>query len=167
MKRCFFSPAACLMTALLMFFSPRAMAAGDDAGAIAGVVSTFYKNYIAATLKAFTGKVDYDFRQQPELDAVFVQKIDALIKEAEDDVLGYDPILMAQDVPTGMRYGKPAVNGDLAELIAYKLWDGGSESALCVSLAKKDKAWRIIDVIDMEEAEKTQKCGGIETAAPK
>ena len=152
------------LAAWAAFFSPQAMAAEDDARAIVSVVSTFYTNYIAALRKSFAGeKPDYDFRRQPEADAAFVRKIDKLIKEAENSEagLGYDPILMAQDVPTGMRYAKPAIKGGSAELIAYTLWDGGSKHALCVSLAKKGGVWRIVDVTDMEDAETRQECGGM------
>ena len=149
------------------FFSPPAKAAADDAGSLVSVVSIFYKNYIEAMLKDFAGeKVDYDFRQQHEVDVAFVQKIEKLIKDAEDSEFGsleYDPILMAQDMPEGMQYVEPVIKGDSAELIAYTLWSGGSKNAICVSLVKKANGWRIIDVIDMEEEETIQECGGMKT----
>ena len=150
------------------FFSPRAMAAEDDARAIVSVVSTFYKNYTASLRKSFAGaKDDYDFRKQPEADASFVRKIETLIADAQKSEYGaleYDPILMAQDVPTGMRYAKPVIKDGSAELIAYTLWDGGSKHAICVSLAKKDTTWRIIDVTDMEDEDTKRECGGMKAS---
>jgi len=149
-----------------LLFPPRPMAAADDSDVVVGVVSTFYKNYITSLLKSFAGeKVDYDFRRQPEVDAAFVRKIDRIIEDAQKTEFGldYDPVLMAQDVPKGMRYAKPVIKGGSAELIAYALWNGGSKHAICVSLAKKDNVWRIMDVIDMEDEETPQECGGMKT----
>jgi len=149
-----------------VLFSSRAVAAADDSDVVVGVVSTFYKNYITSLLKSFAGeKVDYDFRRQPEVDAAFVRKIDKIYEDAQKTEFGldYDPVLMAQDVPKGMRYAKPVIKVGSAELIAYELWNGGSKHAICVSLAQKENVWRIIDVIDMEDEETPQECGGMKT----
>ena len=152
-------------------FSLPARAAADDARAVVGVVSTFYKNYTASLHRRFAGKQDdYDFRKQPEVDAAFVRKIDTLIADAQKEygALEYDPILMAQDAPAGMRYAKPVIKGDSAELIAYTLWgDEASKHALCVSLAKKGGLWRIVDVMDMEFEETRRECGGMKTGGSK
>jgi len=170
-----FPPAFRLSAALWLFFSLAAgpallfppRAAADDSEAVVGVVSAFYRNYITALLKSFAGeKVDYDYRKQPEVDAALVLKIEKLVEEAQESELGaleYDPILMAQDVPKSMRYAKPIIKGGSAELIAYTLWGDGGKQAICVALAKKDNAWRIIDLIDMEEEEAPQECGGLKT----
>jgi len=158
--------ALCLAAGPAVLFSPRAMAAADESDVVVGVVSAFYKNYITSLLKSFAGeKVDYDFRRQPEVDAAFVRKIDKIIEDAQKTEFGldYDPVLMAQDVPKGMRYAKPVIKGGSAELIAYELWDGGSKQAICVSLAQKDNVWRIMDVIDMEDEETPKECGGMKT----
>ena len=74
-------------------------AATDEAETIVKVVSTFYKKYINADKASDS---TYNWRKQPEIDPVFVKKIDALFDEAEEDedgarVLEYDPILVAQD----------------------------------------------------------------------
>jgi hypothetical protein len=78
-----------------------------------------------------------------------MQKINALFKEAEQDEcgLGYDPILMAQDIPSDFQYGKPLITGNSAKLAVYASW-GTPESkyVICVSLVKKDDNWRIIDI---------------------
>ena len=141
------------------------MAAPDDAGAVVGVVSTFYTNYI----KALRGNADYPLSRQPQVDASFAQKIDALIADAQKSAPGfldYDPILMAQDVPEGMEYAKPAINGDSAELVAYALWSGGSKHAIRISLVKKDNAWRITDVIDMETPDASSEDKGMKELYP-
>jgi len=171
-ERRFFFPATCLLTALLMLgaamcFSPQAMAGTDDADAITGVVSTYYKRHIEATRKSLAGtKTGYDFLKQPEVDAAFVQKIEKLFKDAEDEddgILGYDPILMAQDIPEGMQYAKPLIFGDRAEIIAYTVWgpNPDDKSPICVSLSKNEEVWRITDVIDMKWEEEKQECGGM------
>ena len=132
----------------------------DEVEAVVGVVSTFYTNYIE------TGKdpeKSMNLRQYPEVSAVFVDKIDELLKEAastEPGFLGYDPILMAQDFPDSMEYATPVINGDSAELIAYKIW-GDSKSPLCVALAKQEGQWRITDIIDMHHQESECQCGGM------
>jgi len=168
MKKRFSFPATCLLTALLMlamFFSPRTMAATDGADAILGVVSTYYKRHIEMTRKSFDGeKTGYDFLKQPELDAVFVQKIKKLFKDAEDEdggILDYDPILMAQDIPESMQYAKPLIIGDRAEIIAYTVWGPDDKNPLCVSLSKKENVWRITDIIDMKWEEGKQECDGM------
>ena len=145
------------------FVSPPAMAAADDANAVVRVVSAFYRNYIEAHRHFDGKKMDYDFRKQPEVDASFVQKIDKLIADAQKSEFGaleYDPILMAQDVPVGMKYAKPVIKESSAKLIAYTLWGGGPEHAICVSLAKKDSGWHITDVTDIETEKMKQECGG-------
>ena len=165
---CFF-----LAAGAAMLFSPQAMAAEGDAEAVVRVVSTYYKNYIAATLKSMAGKkTDYHFLKQPEVDAAFVQKIEKLFKDAEDEeetgLLPYDPVLMAQDVPRrSMQYAKPLIFGDRAEIIAYTVWGPNQDdkSPICVSLVKKEGVWRITDVINPnhEEEEERRECGRMKT----
>ena len=162
--------ALCLAVGLTVFFSARAMAEADDSEAIVGVVSTFYQNYIERITQALDSgeKSGYDFRKQPEVDAVFVRKIDELFREAEgsEEGLGYDPIIMGQDFPNRMEYAKPVIKDGSAELIVYRFWGGtvdAPKDAVCVSLAKRDSGWRITDVIDMQYEETKKECGGQKT----
>ena len=157
----------CLMVAISVILpihlSWSAETPTDEVGAVVGVVSTFYTNYLKA---AKDPEVRMGFQQHPELSAVFVAKIDALLQEAastEPGFLGYDPILMAQDFPDSMEYATPVINGDSAELIAYKIW-GDSKSPLCVALAKQEGQWRITDIIDMNFQESECQCGGMTAA---
>ena len=172
---------ALVLMATLVFTASTALAAdgaantsdagtvsSDEAEAVVGVVSSFYKKYI----DSIEGDAaEMNLRQCPEVDAAFVKKLEDLVAEAEkeDGFLGYDPILMSQDVPGHMEYASPVINENeaTAELIANKFW-GESKHPICVALTKKSGTWRITDVTDMEwhdiEGEETLECGGLKKA---
>ena len=120
----------------------------DETSEIKRLVSTFYDNYIQALEK--DELTDDYLQRQPEVDEALVLKIKKLIKEAEESEFGYleyDPILLAQDIPTGWKYEDTVINGDEARLTVYKLWDGRSDNdPNCVSLKKKNGRWRITDI---------------------
>ena len=142
-----------------------AHAATGEGETVIKVVSTFYTGYIKSLE---TSDRTYRWRVQPEVDPSFVSKIDALIDKAkkEDGFLGYDPILMAQDWPREkMEYATPIIKGNTAEIIAYTVWSG-DKVPLCVTLASKEGAWRITDIIDMRwfEGEEAFECGGLKKA---
>ena len=132
---------------VLFAFSSQTKAAMDDAGAITGVVSAFYDKYLKLD---WTDEFEFEpwLQQQPEVDAALVEKIKNLFEEAEREVgfLEYDPILMAQDIPEGMEYATPVIDGARAELIAYTLWGEDSKAAIRVLLMKREDAWRIVDI---------------------
>ena len=72
---------------------------------------------------------------------------------------------MAQGTPQDMQHATPLIQGTSAELVAYLLWGGDNKSAICVSLAHREGAWRITNALDMQTEEKQQECGGMKTAA--
>ena len=160
----FFTLALAATTVSPVFHSPRAEAALDEADTIVSVVSAFYTKYLKLNMSV--DLLDW-LRRQPEADAAFVEEIEKLFKEvenSEEGYLGYDPVLMAQDFPERMQYDRPVVDGASAELIAYTLWGEGSKSPLCVSLIKREGAWRITGVLDMRD-EEAKACGGMEPGA--
>jgi hypothetical protein len=151
--------AACLAAGITGLPLSRAGSADNDAAMAAGAVKAFYDAYVKAHNESLNS--GFDYRKQPQVDPALVKKITALFKEAEKSepyVLGYDPILMAQDIPRGMEYGKPAVAGDKAAMLAYTLWDGGFKSSICVSLVKTENVWRISDVNHMDDEKLIPEC---------
>ena len=130
----------------------------DDASAVVNVVSSFYGKYIR-------GDSGHEWRDWPEVDALLGQNVDKLHEDAaktEYGSLEYDPILMAQDIPVGLEYAKPVINGVSAELVVYGLWRGGAPKyPFCVRLTKKEKNWRITEIVNMEFPDKKKKCGGM------
>ena len=140
-----------------------ALAGQSDAEAVTATVAAFYKNYIASFDDMET---PFILRDQAEIDPSFTDRIAALFAQAEDTepgFLGYDPILMAQDVPSGMAFSEPVLFGDRAEIIAWTEWGEDSRNPLCVVAGKTGGVWRITDVIDMHpyEDEPILECGGM------
>ena len=156
-----------IAVAPVVFLSPKAEAVQNEAEAVIGVVSAFYDKYLK-TVDTPVELLSW-LRQQPEADAAFVEGLEKLFNKAEESefegLLPYDPILMAQDFPTGMEYARqPVIDGAAAELIAYTLWGDepeGHKSPLCVSLIKREGVWRITGVLDMRD-EEAKACGGME-----
>ena len=163
----------CLMAGLLLSSLPGLAAqnaTSGDAKAVTATVTAFYKKYNAS----------YEDREKPfhldkqaELDPEFLEKLKKLSREAEeenpDGGLGYDAIVMAQDLPQRMRYDAPVFKKDRAEIIARRDFGDGSFSPMCVVLKKRDTGWRITDVIDMVHFDENSvpECGGMKMRAPK
>ena len=159
--------AVCLLAAV----SPRAALAADaadDGAQIVKVVSAFYADYIKCSdaekdpcsgenIPAFLAK-------RPDVEPEFTKKITGLItnayKEPDGEGLEFDPILLAQEAPEKISYDKPIITGDSAEMIMHK---GSAEfpSAACIALSKKNGAWRIRDIIDMDDENDRPACGGL------
>ena len=153
-----------LLLVTFLTFPFASQAATNEAESVVEVVSTFYRNYISA-LEAYDST--YKWSEQPEVDPDLIKKIAALFDEVEEDedgerILGYAPILMAQDWPATMEYATPIINGDVAEIIAYTVW-GDNKVPLCVTVANREDVWRITDIIDMRhfDGETPFKCGGM------
>jgi hypothetical protein len=114
-------------------------------------VSRFYKDYIKA------GAGGLNWRERKEIAPAFVREIDrqsAMYKKLYGmDALDYDPVVMAQDMPSDMRFDLPAISGDTARLTAYTLWgmegvDGESELPITITLVKSGPLWKISNIID-------------------
>ncbi len=160
-----------LSAGLFAAVSPRAAlavdAAADDGARIVKAVSAFYADYIKCVdaekdscggenIPAFLAK-------RPDVEPEFAKKITGLVtnayKEPDGEGLEFDPILLAQEAPEKTSYDKPIITGDSAEVIMHK---GSAEfpSVACIALSKKDGAWRIRDIIDMDD-ENRPACGGL------
>ncbi len=144
-----------------LLFPGQAKAAMNDADSVMSVVYTFYKKYSGASIPS----VPEYLREQPEVDAAFVEQATQRYKEAEKDEYGPpDLVLMAQDTPFFMQYSRPIINGAKANIIAYGVWRGSSTYPICVSLLKKEGDWRISAVHAMDvsvEFGGVVECGGM------
>ena len=163
-----------LLSAGLLAASPSAALAADaaadadDSARILKLVTDFYADYIQCSdqekdpcngenIPAFLAK-------RPDVDPEFTKKMTGLVtnayKEPDGEGLEFDPILLAQEAPEKSSYDKPTITGDSAEMIMHK---GSAEfpSVACIALSKKDGAWRIRDIIDMDDENDRPACGGL------
>jgi hypothetical protein len=104
------------------------------------VVSGFYGwylKYIDHGGEMRNPLVDGAYRERDELAPAFVGEIDRIL--ATMDKGGYDPILMAQDIPERIVVGKATVTGDAAQVKIEMFWHGNptpSERTVTLSLAE-------------------------------
>ena len=152
---------------LVATFVARPVFAADDSAQVLQVTTKFYDDYLqrVSTLSDDSEDLVPYLSKRNDVDPSYLERLDKLITEAfeydEEIGLDYDPILMAQEVPLVMNYGTPVINGTSAEIIANKVWMDEAASPLCVTLTKQDGAWRISDIIDMEDEESQRDCGGM------
>jgi hypothetical protein len=104
------------------------------------VVTGFYDWYLGA-IDPQAGRnpvVDRAYRSSEFLSAEFVAEVDALLDSLEHG--GYDPFLLAQDVPMEVEVGQAVVSGETAYVEVETSFEG---HALLVTLEKLDGLWKI------------------------
>ncbi|MDL2216114.1 hypothetical protein LJB81_00105 [Desulfovibrio sp. OttesenSCG-928-M14] len=150
MKRFFIFPLTCLLALMVSLSSATPAMAQTDADGIRKVVSTFYDNYRKA---GYIDSLVTYLQKQPEVDPAFIaitkKRHELEAKSADDDdarKINYDPILQTQSDFQGLEYGRPFIDGNIAEILVYKLWKEG-KGAHAVLLGKKDGIWRITDIV--------------------
>jgi hypothetical protein len=124
------------------------------------VVQSFYDRYLEATGDATTGPVrswlvDGAYRTSSHLAPEFVQEVDEIV--ASFDRGGYDPFLLAQDIPARLDVDPAEVLGDEATVVVRFSWDDGSPAFdRRVALEQIDGAWKItgVSLLDAEPGEK-------------
>jgi hypothetical protein len=104
------------------------------------VVEKFYRWYIG-----YPGNplADREYRLSPYLSEAYVREVDDLL--ASFDRGGFDPFLLAQDIPRDFEVGSASVSGDTAT-VTVGLYFGGEGATPVereVSLRLIDGAWRI------------------------
>ncbi|MGI6207952.1 MAG: hypothetical protein ACOYEW_07025 [Anaerolineae bacterium] len=113
----------------------------------AETVEAFYAWYLDYIGDPATGEfrnplADRAYRDSAYLAPEFIAEVDALLDSFEGG--GYDPFLMAQDVPTEIHVGEAMVAGDMATVPVTTSFPGHS---LEVTLAKgTDGVWQITDI---------------------
>lgn len=132
-------------------YSARAQVTADVAPE--EVVAGFYGWYLEAIdLQAGENPlVERSYRSSEFLSEAFVDEVDALLDSFHHG--GYDPFLLAQDVPVEVAVGEwPSgtgleLVGDEALVIVEMFWGGNPEpSERLVSLKRIDGDWKIVDV---------------------
>jgi len=119
---------------------------------IVKTTSNFYAHYIKNIGTDGDIYIAKYLHEQKEIDPTFAQKIERMEEVAKKDALrgfniGYDPILLAQDIPMGLKYSVPIVNGEHATI--QVLTHYGShiyEASILVTLQKVSTDWKIIDI---------------------
>jgi hypothetical protein len=113
------------------------------------IVESLYSRYLA-TIDDDGGAmrnplVDGTYRDYPELSEAFVAEVDETI--ASFDKGGFDPILLAQDVPVKFAVGEATLMGSEASVRVEFFWGGNPEpSERIVTLSPIDGQWKITGV---------------------
>lgn len=96
--------------------------------------------------------VEGTFKESPYLTERFVGEVEETL--ASFDRGGYDPILLAQDIPVEFEVQSPTITGDEATAIVLRFWGGNPEpTPMTVHLVRRDGQWLIDDVTPSECAE--------------
>jgi hypothetical protein len=117
----------------------------------AEVVESFYTWYLDLFNSNEEGVrvnplVEGTYRDAPQLSPEFVAEVDAIIAGFEHG--GYDPLLLAQDVPTQIRVAEAEVKGDQARVKVYTTFFA---HVLDVSLEDGEGGWLITGVASASE----------------
>lgn len=115
-----------------------------------GTTQLFYSWYLSYIGQGETGRnplVDGAYRQSDLLSPAFVEKVDGALATMEGG--GYDPILMAQDVPVGIEIVETVEEGGSATVTVHRYFGGNPEAyPMEVHLQCQGEGWQITDVTD-------------------
>lgn len=120
------------------------------------VTQAFYDWY----LEQF-GELDSAARRNPLSDAIYKESpylTERFVDEVEGTVAsfdrgGFDPILLAQDVPVAFEVQSPLISGDQATTILMRYWGGNPDpTPMTVHLVRHDGQW-LIDAVTPDECE--------------
>jgi hypothetical protein len=115
---------------------------GEDPQALVEWFYAAYLNYPGNPL------VSRAFLSQATMTAEFVEKVNGILNSFDKG--GYDPILMAQDVPTSVEVGEAQIEGSQATVPIATSFEGHS---LIVTLQQEDGVWKIADIEQAPSAE--------------
>lgn len=109
----------------------------------------WYLDYIGQGEVRRNPLVDGAYRQSEFLSPAFVEKVDETLAGMEGG--GYDPILMAQDIPTAIEVVDSSEQGDDATVMVERTFAGNPEAyPLQVELQRQGGAWLITAIVDPE-----------------
>jgi len=112
-------------------------------GTAEGVVTAFYDWYLGS-IDLAEGRNplgERSYRSSKFLSDEFVAEVDSLLDSFDRG--GYDPFLMAQDVPTEVEVGAAVVSGRSAQVPVETSFEG---HALTVTLDEVGGEWKIVDI---------------------
>lgn len=119
---------------------------------IVKTTSSFYEHYIKNIGMDDDSYITKYLYTQKEIDHTFAQKIEGMEEVAKHDELrgyniGYDPIILAQDIPLGLKYSVPIVSGKHATIkVLTHYGDSDYQATILVTLKKVDTTWKIVDI---------------------
>jgi CheY-like chemotaxis protein len=102
------------------------------------MVEWFYTNYLNYPGNPLVSRA---FLTRVAMTADFVEKVNEILDSFERG--GYDPILLAQDVPESVTVGVAEIEGDHATVPVTTSFEG---HALVVRLEQEDGVWKIADI---------------------
>ena len=112
------------------------------------VVEDFYEWYVGAFRREGEMRsplVEGAYRERADLSAGFKAEVEETL--ASFDRVGYDPILLAQDVPVEVHLGEADAVGEGAQVVVELFWGGNpTPSERMVTVRLIDGAWKIAAV---------------------
>lgn len=91
--------------------------------------------------------VDGAYRQSDMLSPAFIEKVDGTLATMEGS--GYDPILLAQDVPVGIEVVETVEEEGSATVTVHRYFGGNPEAyPMDVHLKRESGGWQIVEVTD-------------------
>ena len=135
---------AIVVAAAGLAYAGAAAATGRGEPAPAQVVTDFYNwylGYIRGAEEMRNPLVDGAYRSSEYLADSFIAKVDEAV--ASFDRGGYDPFLMAQDIPQSVTVGEASVDGDEAWVRVETSFEG---HVLTVTLKRLDGRWQITGI---------------------
>ena len=132
---------AIVVAAAGLAYAGAAAAPGHDEPAPAQVVTDFYNWYLGYARggeELRNPLADGAYRSSEYLADGFIAEVDEIV--ASFDQGGYDPFLMAQDVPQSVTVGEAIIDGDQAQVRVDTGFEG---HALTVTLQRLDGQWQI------------------------
>lgn len=121
-----------------------------------GVARLFLNEYIAQTRASMDGGElnmlqSGAYREHALLSPAFVAQVEAV--KAGNTGGGYDPFLLAQDVPHTISVGQPVIEGDSATVFVGRYYAGNPQpTTMAVDLVRQEGRWLINDIRPLVEA---------------
>ncbi|MBN1976538.1 MAG: DUF3828 domain-containing protein [Anaerolineae bacterium] len=135
---------AIVVAAAGLAYAGAAAAPGRDEPAPAQVVTDFYNwylGYIRGAEEMRNPLADGAYRSSECLADSFIDEVDETV--ASFGKGGYDPFLMAQDIPQSVTVGEASIDGDEAQVRVETSFEG---HALMVTLQRLDGKWQITSI---------------------
>jgi hypothetical protein len=115
-----------------------------------GVVQAFYNWYLAYIGERGSDGirnplVDGAYRSSDFLADSFIEEVDELLKSFDKG--GYDPFLLAQDIPQEIAVGEALVSDDSATVETYQYYAGNPDPRVVTVKLTFDGAWKITAMV--------------------